>query len=140
MLFSVPYLAVLPELQHPRKFGLIPFVFVYLECLVAICLADFYLFQGKCWFTSINKSRKQKSNSNIMWLYDFLLYIRYCFTPNTNPTLLHRDSIDYLMIYSLLILFEPGKFGAIFASVPFPIIAALYCVLFGYVCKFIHSR
>lgn len=29
-----------------------------------------------------------------------------------------------------------GKLGAFFASVPMPIIAALYCVLFGYVCKF----
>jgi xanthine/uracil permease len=26
-----------------------------------------------------------------------------------------------------------GKFGAVFASIPFPIYAALYCVLFGLV-------
>ena len=26
-----------------------------------------------------------------------------------------------------------GKFGAVFASIPFPIFAALYCVLFGLV-------
>jgi xanthine/uracil permease len=27
----------------------------------------------------------------------------------------------------------PGKFGAILASIPLPIVAALYCVLFAYV-------
>ncbi|WVZ19789.1 hypothetical protein V8G54_007111 [Vigna mungo] len=31
---------------------------------------------------------------------------------------------------------QPGKVGAIFASIPLPIIAALNCVLLGYVCKF----
>jgi hypothetical protein len=29
-----------------------------------------------------------------------------------------------------------GKFGAVFASIPFPIFAALYCILFGIVSKF----
>ena len=29
-----------------------------------------------------------------------------------------------------------GKFGAVLASVPLPIMAALYCVLFAYVGKF----
>jgi nucleobase transporter 1/2 len=27
----------------------------------------------------------------------------------------------------------PGKFGALFASIPLPIFAAIYCVLFGIV-------
>lgn len=26
-----------------------------------------------------------------------------------------------------------GKFGAVFASIPFPVFAALYCILFGLV-------
>ena len=39
--------------------------------------------------------------------------------------------INYLMWYSVL----AGKFGALFASIPFPIFAALYCVLFGLVGK-----
>lgn len=29
-----------------------------------------------------------------------------------------------------------GKFGAVFASIPFPIFAALYCVLFGLIGEF----
>ncbi|CAN6462530.1 unnamed protein product [Victoria cruziana] len=29
------------------------------------------------------------------------------------------------------IVFDAGKFGALFASIPFPIFAALYCLLFG---------
>ncbi|KAJ1385627.1 Xanthine/uracil/vitamin C permease [Sesbania bispinosa] len=37
-------------------------------------------------------------------------------------------SAGFMILFSLF-----GKFGAFFASVPFPIIAALYCVLFGYV-------
>jgi nucleobase transporter 1/2 len=30
-------------------------------------------------------------------------------------------------------LFYAGKFGAVFASIPSPIIAALYCLFFAYV-------
>ncbi|KAK6919311.1 Nucleobase cation symporter 2 family [Dillenia turbinata] len=37
-------------------------------------------------------------------------------------------SAGFMMFFSTL-----GKFGAIFASIPFPIFAALYCVLFGLV-------
>ncbi|XP_058772700.1 putative nucleobase-ascorbate transporter 10 [Vicia villosa] len=37
-------------------------------------------------------------------------------------------SSGFMIFFSIF-----GKFGAVFASVPFPIIAALYCVLFGYV-------
>ncbi|XP_004512136.1 putative nucleobase-ascorbate transporter 10 [Cicer arietinum] len=37
-------------------------------------------------------------------------------------------SAGFMIFFSVF-----GKFGSIFASVPFPIIAALYCVLFGYV-------
>lgn len=29
-----------------------------------------------------------------------------------------------------------GKFGAIFASIPIPIMAASYCIFFGYVCMY----
>ncbi|KAB5526589.1 hypothetical protein DKX38_020436 [Salix brachista] len=36
-------------------------------------------------------------------------------------------SAGFMIFFSLL-----GKFGAFFASIPLPIIAALYCVLFGY--------
>lgn len=32
-----------------------------------------------------------------------------------------------------IVYFLAGKFGAVFASIPFPIFAALYCVLFGLV-------
>ncbi|KAL5788052.1 hypothetical protein ACOSP7_005001 [Xanthoceras sorbifolium] len=34
----------------------------------------------------------------------------------------------FMLFFSVL-----GKFGAVLASIPFPIVAALYCVLFGYV-------
>ncbi|CAL1400901.1 unnamed protein product [Linum trigynum] len=34
----------------------------------------------------------------------------------------------FMIFFSIL-----GKFGALFASVPFPIFVALYCVLFGLV-------
>ncbi|XP_059661922.1 nucleobase-ascorbate transporter 1 isoform X1 [Cornus florida] len=37
-------------------------------------------------------------------------------------------SAGFMMFFSIL-----GKFGAVFASIPFPIYAALYCVLFGLV-------
>ncbi|KAL4341670.1 hypothetical protein GQ457_08G015480 [Hibiscus cannabinus] len=37
-------------------------------------------------------------------------------------------SAAFMMFFSIL-----GKFGAVFASIPFPIFAALYCVLFGLV-------
>ncbi|PNX93143.1 nucleobase-ascorbate transporter 10-like protein [Trifolium pratense] len=37
-------------------------------------------------------------------------------------------SAGFMIFFSVF-----GKFGALFASIPFPIIAALYCVLFGYV-------
>ncbi|TYI55888.1 hypothetical protein E1A91_D11G171200v1 [Gossypium mustelinum] len=37
-------------------------------------------------------------------------------------------SAAFMIIFSIL-----GKFGAVFASIPFPIFAALYCVLFGLV-------
>ncbi|KAL2316995.1 hypothetical protein Fmac_030871 [Flemingia macrophylla] len=37
-------------------------------------------------------------------------------------------SAGYMIFFSIL-----GKFGAVFASIPFPIFAALYCVLFGLV-------
>ncbi|WJX61118.1 N-acetyltransferase 10, variant 2 [Trifolium repens] len=37
-------------------------------------------------------------------------------------------SAGFMIFFSVF-----GKIGALFASVPFPIIAALYCVLFGYV-------
>ncbi|PON91140.1 Xanthine/uracil/vitamin C permease [Trema orientale] len=37
-------------------------------------------------------------------------------------------SAGFMIFFSIF-----GKFGALFASIPLPIIAALYCVLFGYV-------
>ncbi|KAG9141209.1 hypothetical protein Leryth_001696 [Lithospermum erythrorhizon] len=37
-------------------------------------------------------------------------------------------SAGFMILFSIL-----GKFGAVFASIPFPIYAALYCVLFGLV-------
>ncbi|KAL6201336.1 hypothetical protein ACLB2K_025050 [Fragaria x ananassa] len=37
-------------------------------------------------------------------------------------------SAGFMMFFSML-----GKFGALFASIPFPIFAAAYCVLFGFV-------
>ncbi|XP_024029033.1 putative nucleobase-ascorbate transporter 10 [Morus notabilis] len=37
-------------------------------------------------------------------------------------------SAGFMIFFSVL-----GKFGAVFASIPLPIVAALYCVLFGYV-------
>ncbi|KAF3778285.1 hypothetical protein EJ110_NYTH43865 [Nymphaea thermarum] len=38
-----------------------------------------------------------------------------------------------MLSFLLLLLVWPGKFGALFASIPFTIFAALYCVLFGLV-------
>lgn len=32
-----------------------------------------------------------------------------------------------------------GKFGAVFASIPAPMFAALYCVLFAYVGKLLYQ-
>lgn len=32
-----------------------------------------------------------------------------------------------------MLVLLPAKFGAFFASIPLPIVAAIYCVLFGYV-------
>lgn len=46
------------------------------------------------------------------------------------------DSLVGLIIYIFLFLLSAGKFGAVFASIPFPIFAALYCVLFGLVGTF----
>nr|KJB31306.1 hypothetical protein B456_005G185400 [Gossypium raimondii] len=40
-------------------------------------------------------------------------------------------SAGFMIFFSIL-----GKFGAVFASIPAPIIAALYCLFFGYVGKF----
>ncbi|KAM3299932.1 hypothetical protein ACQJBY_041099 [Aegilops geniculata] len=37
-------------------------------------------------------------------------------------------SAGFMIIFSIL-----GKFGAFFASIPYPIIGAIYCLLFGYV-------
>ncbi|WOG91897.1 hypothetical protein DCAR_0311152 [Daucus carota subsp. sativus] len=37
-------------------------------------------------------------------------------------------SAGFMILFSVI-----GKFGAIFASIPMPIVAALYCILFGYV-------
>ncbi|XP_077233468.1 nucleobase-ascorbate transporter 7-like [Tasmannia lanceolata] len=37
-------------------------------------------------------------------------------------------SAGFMIFFSIL-----GKFGAIFASIPLPIVAALYCIFFGYV-------
>lgn len=41
--------------------------------------------------------------------------------------------IDYIFKCSSVI--DLGKFGAVFASIPAPIVAALYCLLFAYVGK-----
>ena len=43
------------------------------------------------------------------------------------------EGINNLMIRNF---YMAGKFGAVFASIPFPIFAALYCVLFGLVGAF----
>uniref|UniRef100_A0A9I9E2V2 Uncharacterized protein n=1 Tax=Cucumis melo TaxID=3656 RepID=A0A9I9E2V2_CUCME len=42
-------------------------------------------------------------------------------------------SAGFMIFFSVF-----GKFGALFASIPLPIIAALYCVFFGYVCTYSH--
>jgi len=39
--------------------------------------------------------------------------------------------IVLLKVHNLLL--SSGKFGALFASIPFPMFAAVYCVLFGIV-------
>ena len=36
---------------------------------------------------------------------------------------------------SFFLCYKPGKFGAIFASIPLPIFAALYCIFFAYIGK-----
>lgn len=44
---------------------------------------------------------------------------------------------NLLQNYTLDYNFFIGKFGALFASIPFPIFAAVYCILFGIVGKFL---
>lgn len=45
-----------------------------------------------------------------------------------------EQSFLVIVLFPLLfILAFPGKFGAVFASIPAPIIAALYCLFFAYV-------
>lgn len=39
----------------------------------------------------------------------------------------------YLIVFDNVNLCLSGKFGAFFASIPLPIFAAIYCVLFGIV-------
>ncbi|BBH09705.1 Xanthine/uracil permease family protein [Prunus dulcis] len=60
----------------------------------------------------INAYWKSESNSNIGRLYALLLCIRF--------------SVSLIMSFT-------GKFGAVLASIPLPIVAALYCVLYAYV-------
>lgn len=48
-----------------------------------------YGISGKCWFVGIDKSRKPKSRLNIIWFYDFLLYVWqiwsiFCFSTYAN--------------------------------------------------------
>jgi len=46
------------------------------------------------------------------------------------------QNVQIYFIISLkihILLLSSGKFGALFASIPFPMFAAVYCVLFGIV-------
>lgn len=59
------------------------------------------------------------------------------------PAFVFHDVVYAMLLFSSIrdisycsLSLQPGKVGAIFASIPLPIIAALNCVLFGYVCKF----
>ncbi|KAL0301765.1 UNVERIFIED_CONTAM: Nucleobase-ascorbate transporter 1, partial [Sesamum radiatum] len=54
-----------------------------------------------------------------------------CGAPWTNSSWKPESCSDFRWLHDILSIL--GKFGAVFASIPFPIFAALYCVLFGLV-------
>ncbi|KAI7734477.1 hypothetical protein M8C21_030285 [Ambrosia artemisiifolia] len=67
---------------------------------------------GECWSFGFDPCWQSKSCSDFSWLYDILFDSRQVF--QTKP-------------------YKSCKFGAVFASIPAPIIAALYCLFFAYV-------
>ena len=47
-----------------------------------------------------------------------------------------HTQICLLVACNITYTFYTGKFGAVFASIPAPIIAALYCLFFAYVGRY----
>jgi len=66
-----------------------------------------------------------------MWFHDLLLYFRYYIPPETHVATRFFFQFYISGVINLLLL--SGKFGAFFASIPLPIFAAIYCVLYGIV-------
>lgn len=62
-----------------------------------------------------------------MWFHDLLLYFWYYIPPET------CGFFQFYISGVIILLSLSGKFGAFFASIPLPIFAAIYCVLFGIV-------
>jgi len=69
------------------------------------------------------------------------VFLRYLFCLSNNGNRGYAFLFDIVQKISLFNLMNglnfvlnscPGKFGAILASIPLPIVAALYCVLFAY--------
>jgi len=44
-----------------------------------------------------------------------------------------KDIFIYMRFFVIFFFHYLGKFGAVFAPIPFPIFAAMYCILFGLV-------
>lgn len=88
--------------------------------------------QRKCRTSWSNSCWKSKSSSSLSCFHVFLLHIRSALI------LLHNIFLNNLSYHCTWFLtkisfFFSGKFGAFFASIPLPIFAAIYCVLYGLV-------
>lgn len=85
--------------------------------------------RGASWDHSSGQS---KGRSDLSWLHDLFLHLGsgflYAALHNFCATLCSTTLSDDSKCPALA-----GKFGAIFASIPFPIFAALYCLFFGLV-------
>lgn len=86
--------------------------------------------QRKCWTSGANSCRKSKSGSSIGCFHAILLDIWSAFFEKIPWT---SSWFFLLLLFSDYIFPISGKFGAFFASIPLPIFAAIYCVLYGLV-------
>lgn len=102
-----------------------------------LTFSNILILQWKCGPPWTDTHREQKGSADINSFHVLLLHIWSGFCCWLPPSILFNHILELSLNVWLSYPASSGKFGAFFASIPLPIFAAIYCVLFGIVGEWI---
>ena len=121
-------------------------VWVPIPKLSPLCLDRYFLkpwyyllgtppMQGERWFAWIDEDREPTGYPDLCRFHDLFLHAGWATVLPSSNWIACRSCLCWMRetVFLTVHLSAAGKFGALFASIPFTIFAAVYCVLFGLV-------